>query len=154
MTSDVATIHALRADLALQIARHVARSGQTQVAMAARLGIPQPTLSRIANGQVAELSLELLLRIAVRARLPVVLQTGAEPVEAGAYVTGARLTQRQHFSKLGEVARDASTESVAGLSPEQRLEAQLRHSGLLTALQRAARHRQPRRRALPESRSR
>jgi predicted XRE-type DNA-binding protein len=138
---DIATIQALRLDLALQIARHVARTGSSQVAAAKTLGIPQPTLSRIVNGQVAEVSLELLLRIAVRAQLPVVLQTGRDPVEAGAHVTGVELPQppqqRAHRSRLSEQARATLARTARQLSPEQRLETQLQHSELMIALQRA-----------------
>jgi predicted XRE-type DNA-binding protein len=138
MRPDDATVHALRADLALQIARHLACTGGTQVAAAARLGVPQPTLSRIVNGQVGELSLELLLRIAVRAGLPVVLQTGAEPLEAGAYVARKRSRERPQPSMVGDGARVTLLEGVARLGPEQRLEAQLEHSALLGELHAAA----------------
>lgn len=138
MRPDDATVHALRADLALQIARHLARTGGTQLAAAARLAVPQPTLSRIVNGQVGELSLELLLRIAVRAGLPVVLQTGAEPLEAGVYVARERTRERPRSSALGDGAHAALLEGVARLDPEQRLEAQLEHSALLSELHAAA----------------
>lgn len=145
MTADLATVQALRADLALQIARHLARTGQTQIAQAARLGVPQPTLSRIANGQVDGLSLELLLRIAVRAGLPVVLQTGTDPCEAGVYRSGEGLRGRTHPSGLDEHARAAATDGASRLSPEQRLEAQLQHGELLLELQRGSGRRTARR---------
>src|SRR5258708_36716481 len=73
---DVATIHALRSDLALQISRVMRHRGLNQLTAAKQFGVPQPTLSKIANGRVADLSLDLLIRIPVRAGLPVVLQTG------------------------------------------------------------------------------
>lgn len=139
MSPELATIHALRGALALQIARHVRRTGRTQVEAAAELGVPQPTLSRIANGQVDTLSLELLLRIAVRAGLPVVLQTGRDPAEAGVYVSATPLDGRRPRSALGATARKSTSAGLAHLSAEQRLEAQLEHSELLTELQRAAR---------------
>jgi predicted XRE-type DNA-binding protein len=136
---DIATIQALRSDVALQVARHVTRTAQTQSAAARQLGIPQPTLSRIMRGRVTDLSLELLIRIAVRAGLPVVLQTGTAPEEAGAYVSqvGAVEAQRPR-SRLAEEARDALTVTARRLTPEQRLEAHLRHSELVTSLHRAA----------------
>lgn len=138
MRPDDATVHVLRADLALQIARHVARVGDTQVAAAARLGVPQPTLSRIVNGRVGELSLELLLRIAVRAGLSVILQVGTEPGEAGAYVSPGRSRSRTRPSALGERARSALLDDAARLTPEQRLEAAVRHSALLAELRAGA----------------
>ena len=134
---DIATIQALRSDLALQLARAMKRQGRRQVDTARQWGIPQPTLSKIMNAQVSELSLELLLRIAVRARLPVTLQTGHEPTEAGAFVTAAPLSDRVPRSKLSEEARDALASSTSQLTPEQRLNAQLEHCQLVAALHQA-----------------
>ena len=137
---DAATIQALRSDVALQIARFVARQQLTQAAAAASLGIPQPTLSKIVNGRVRDLSLELLLRIAVRAGLHLVLQIGAAPEEAGAFVSGpvpaARAGTR---SRLADDARDALLATARQMTPEQRLTAHLKHSELVTSLQRAGR---------------
>ena len=131
-------IQSLRSDLALQIARHVGRGGQTQAAMAKRLGIPQPTMSKIMRGQVEAVSLELMLKIAMRAGLSVLLQTGEDPAEAGAYVTGVNPPGlARSKSRLAEQARQATSESLRSLTPEKRLEAHLRHSELVTALHRA-----------------
>jgi predicted XRE-type DNA-binding protein len=137
--SDVATIQALRGDLALQISRCLRRRGLSQVAAAKLLDIPQPTLSKICNGRVDELSLELLVRIAVRAGLPVVMQTGDAPEEAGAYVfrqnaTPAPSAQR---SRLAEESREALIESARKLTPEQRLDAMLEQTQLVSQLHRA-----------------
>ncbi len=146
MTSDVATVQALRRDVALQIARHIKRSNQSQMTAARQLGIPQPTLSKIMHGRVDKLSLELLLRIAVRAGLPVVLQTGTDPAEAGAYVSGAEASEpARPRSRVAEGAREDLTESVRRLTPEQRLEAHLRHSELVASLHRAGRESRRRR---------
>lgn len=132
---DVATIQALRRDLALQIARFVARSGLSQVAAARSLDVPQPTLSKIANGKVADLSLELLIRVAVRAKLPLVMQTGKDPSEAGVFVSGPPLHEQAQRSRLAEGAREELDASLQSLMPEQRLDAQLQHSELLAELQ-------------------
>ncbi len=135
---DQAVVQALRSDLALQIARHVGRDGLNQIAAARRLGIPQPTMSKIMRGQVEAVSLELMLKIAVRAGLSVVLQTGKDPAEAGVYLSGIATSRPARIkSRLAEVARRAVREGVRSLTPEKRLEAQLRHSGLVTALHRA-----------------
>lgn len=143
MESDAATVLNLRRDLALQITRCIEASGLSQIAMAGRLGIPQPTLSRIVRGQVDALSLELLIRIAVRADLPVVLQVGRRPNEAGVYLVrdsgiAAPSAGRTRPSALGERARAETLQGVLALSPTQRLEAQLRHSELLAQLRTAA----------------
>lgn len=135
---DQAAIQALRSDLALQIARHVGRDGLTQVATAKRLAIPQPTLSKIMRGQVDAVSLELLLKVAVRAGLSVVLQTGKGAAEAGVYVSGITTSRPARIrSRLADEARLAVSESIRSLSPEQRLEAHLKHNELVTALHRA-----------------
>jgi len=135
MPAELATIHNLRSDLALQIARYVREQGASQLVAAGKLGIPQPTLSKIMNGRVDELSLELLIRIAVRAGLSVVLQTGRDPQEAGAFVSGGAPTPtRARQSRVGDEAREALAQSAWQLTPEQRLEAHLKHSQLVTAL--------------------
>jgi len=136
---DLQMIHALRSDVALQVARHVQRRGLTQVTAARDLGIPQPTVSKIMNGRVAELSLELLIRIAFRAGLHLVLQTGNEPSEAGAFVAGATPARSRLSSKVGEGAREALLETARRLTPEQRLDAHLQHNRLVAELHRAGR---------------
>ena len=136
--ADQAAIQALRSDLALQIARHVGRDGLTQLAAAKRLAIPQPTLSKIMRGRVEAVSLELLLKVAVRAGLSVVLQTGKDAAEAGVYVSGIATSKPARIkSRLADEARLAVSEGIRSLSPEQRLEAHLKHNELVTALQRA-----------------
>jgi predicted XRE-type DNA-binding protein len=137
---DITTIKALRGDVALQIARFLQRQQLSQAAAAKLLRIPQPTLSKIVNGRVADLSLELLLRIAVRAGLRLVLQTGVVPEEAGAFLSdSAPVTRTGVRSKLAEDARDALLASAREMTPEQRLNAHLKHSELVTTLHRAGR---------------
>jgi predicted XRE-type DNA-binding protein len=136
--NDVATIRALRNDVALQIARFLQRQQSSQAAAAKLLRIPQPTLSKIANGRVSELSLELLLRIAVRAGLHLVLQIGAIPEEAGAFAGGPVPTAPTGTrSKLADDARAALLATARQMTPEQRLNAHLKHSELVTSLHRA-----------------
>jgi len=137
---DVMTVQALRSDLALQIARCVRRRGVNQLAGAKWLGVPQPTLSKITNGRVGDLSLELLIRIAVRAGLPVVLQTGQVPEEAGVFVSSAQEpAPRSSGSRLADGARDSLIESTRRLTPEQRLDSFLEHSQLVSELHEAGR---------------
>jgi predicted XRE-type DNA-binding protein len=84
---DVATIKALRSDLAREIASYVRRRGFTQVNAARALGVPQPTVSKILNGRVSELSMEFLLRVLIRAGIPMVLQTGTSANHALAEIS-------------------------------------------------------------------
>ena len=135
---DVAGIQRLRSDVALQLARYAHRLGVTQSVAAKRLGLPQPTLSKIVNGRVSDLSLELLIRVAVRAGLALTLQTGLVPQEAGAFSSRARSRSSvASQSKLADAARQSLIESESGLTPTQRLEAFLEHSQLMCALHEA-----------------
>src|SRR6202046_3829687 len=119
--TDTRTVQALRSDLALQIARHIRSSGQTQVAAAKRLAVPQPTVSQIMHGKVSQLSLELLIRIAVRAELPVVLQTGKDAEEAGGVVAGDPVQEGRILrSKVADEGRQAVSEGGRKLDPQQR----------------------------------
>jgi predicted XRE-type DNA-binding protein len=135
-----ATIQSLRNDLALQVARFARRLGLTQVAAARQLRIPQPTLSKIINGRVSDLSIELLIRIAVRAGLPLTLHTGHAPEEAGAFVSATSPSSPQASrSRLADAARDSVLQSGQRLTPSERLEAFLEHNQLVASLREATR---------------
>ena len=124
MPPDVETVHALRSDVALQIARHMERLGISQVAAAKQLEVPQPTLSKIVNGHTSDLSLELLLRIAVRAELRITLQIGRIPQEAGAFVSAGRPSSARVFpSKIAADSHASLKDALRELTPAQRLEA-------------------------------
>jgi transcriptional regulator with XRE-family HTH domain len=140
MSADEATIQSLRRDLALQVSRIASRSGDTQINVARRLGIPQPTLSKIKNGRVHDLSIELLLRIAIRAGLVLTVQTGRDSSEAGVFVSSfARGGIPADSSKLAAEARSSLEASEKLLSPAERLEAFLQHNQLMAELHRAGR---------------
>lgn len=135
MLPEVETVQALRRDVALQIARYAERLGISQLAAAKGLNVPQPTLSKIANGHTSDLSLELLLRIAVRAGLRITLQTGLNAQEAGAYVVVGRPFSARTFPSKAAARTSASPrESLRELSPAQRLEAFVEHNQLVSEL--------------------
>ncbi len=137
---DIAAIQRLRSDVALQLARYTGRMGVTQNEAAMQLRVPQPTLSKIINGRVSDLSLELLIRVVIRAGLPIALQTGLVPQEAGAFSSRTRSRSSEASrSKLGDAARQCLILAESGLTPTQRLEAFLEHSQLLCALHEAGR---------------
>ena len=139
-TTAEATIASLRKDIALQIAKAARRSGETQCVVARRLGVPQPTLSKIKNGRVHDLSIELLLRVAIGAGLVLTLQTGRDAKEAGAFISGfVRRTARANDSKLEKEARKSLQDSEKQLTPAERLEAFLQHNQLLAVFHQAGR---------------
>jgi predicted XRE-type DNA-binding protein len=136
----MATVQALRSDVALQLARFTHRMGVSQVVAAKRLGLPQPTLSKIINGRISDVSLELLIRAAARAGLAMTLQTGRIPQEAGAFVSGTpSRSSRASRSKIGEEARESLIQSASRLTPAERLQAFVEHNRLLGALHQAGR---------------
>jgi len=140
MPPDFETVRALRSDVALQIARYTERLGISQLAAAKQLDLPQPTLSKIVNGRTSDLSLELLLRIAVRAGLRLTLQTGLIPQEAGAYVAAGQPASGRTFpSKLADRTHISLNESLRELTPGQRVEAFLEHNQLVNELSEAGR---------------
>ena len=145
MPPDLETVHALRSDVALQIARHTEQLAISQMAAAKQLDLPQPTLSKIVNGRTSDLSLELLLRIAVRAGLRLTLQTGVIPQEAGAYVAAGRPASDRTFpSTIADRTHVSLNESLRELTPEQRVEAFLEHNELVNELSDAGRAAQTR----------
>jgi predicted XRE-type DNA-binding protein len=140
MPPDFETVHALRSDVALQIARYTKRLGISQLAAAKQLDVPQPTLSKIVNGHTSDLSLELLLRIAVRAELRIALQIGRIPQEAGAFVSPGRSSSARAFpSKVAAETHASLKESLRELTPAQRLEAFLEHNQLASELRETGR---------------
>lgn len=139
LTPDVATVQALRRDMALQIARRAQSLGVNQLTAAKRLGVPQPTLSKIVHGHVSDLSIELLIRIAVRAGLPVTLQTGRVPEEAGAFVSRKQIHSPSAGSRLAQDARESMIQSVLRLTPSERIEAFVEHGQLMAELHAAGR---------------
>lgn len=139
ISQDEATIQSLRRDIALQISRLAEGLGGTQMAAAKQLGVPQPTLSKIVNGRVSDLSIEFMIRIAVRAGVPITLQTGHAPEEAGAFVSRFARDPRALHSKLADTARETLLDAERRLTPTQRLEAFLEHNQLLGLLRQEAR---------------
>ena len=137
MTDDFATVRALREDMALQLARCLRRDGATQSSVARRLDIPQPTLSKIVRGQVDDLSLELLIRIAVRLALPLAIVTGSIAEEAGVYIGKAQSSARPNASPVNDSTRLALAAAVREMSPAERLAAMARHSESLVELRAA-----------------
>jgi predicted XRE-type DNA-binding protein len=138
MLPDEVTVQSLRCDVALQLARFVQRLGYSQTTAAKHLAIPQPTLSKIVNGRVSDLSIELLIRIAVRAGLSITLQTGRSPEEAGAFVAvPASGAAPATHSRLAVLARESVRRAESQLTASQRLEAFLEHSQLMASLPKA-----------------
>lgn len=137
---DLATVRRLRADLAHQIARSLRARGIKQSQASVDLGVPQPTLSKIFNGRIEGLSLELLIRIAVRAGLSVVLQTGSDPREAGVHMKDPTNDDAGPRSAVADDARQSLTVGIRQMTPEERLTAFLEHSRLVASLRDAGRH--------------
>ena len=61
----------IRSELAARLEQQIERKGWSQTAAARALRIPQPTISKIVNGNIDRLSIEFSIKLIVRAGLPV-----------------------------------------------------------------------------------
>ena len=68
----------IRSQLAAALEYHIERKGWSQAEAARGLKVPQPTVSKIVNGKIDKLSIEFLIKLMVRAGLPVSI-TGGRP---------------------------------------------------------------------------
>lgn len=138
---DEAMVHALRARLAAEIARYVDEAGEAQARAAERLGIHQPTLSLITRGRVDNLSLELLIRISVRAGLALKLTVGPEVEDAAvSRVEGSSSPVRQRpYSAVASAARKTLEAAEARMTPDERLAALIAHADAMAELAEAGR---------------
>ena len=59
-------IHLLKAELVTRIQRVISAQELTQVAAAKRMGLSQPDVSRLLNGQFRDVSVERLMRLLTR----------------------------------------------------------------------------------------
>jgi predicted XRE-type DNA-binding protein len=66
----------IRSQLAAMLELHIQRKGWTRVAAARELKAPEPTISKFVNGNIEKLSIEFLIKLMVRAGLPVEISSG------------------------------------------------------------------------------
>jgi len=71
-----ATALHIRSQLAAALEHHIDRKGWSQIEAARALKVPQPTISKIVNGNIEKLSIEFLIKLMVRADLPVGISGG------------------------------------------------------------------------------
>jgi predicted XRE-type DNA-binding protein len=72
---EAAALH-IRRQLAAAIECHIERKSWSQAKAARALKVPQPTVSKIVNGNIEKLSIEFLIKLMVRAGLPVSISGG------------------------------------------------------------------------------
>jgi len=72
---EAAALH-VRSQLAAALEYHIERKGWSQIEAARGLKIPQPTVSKIVNGKIDKLSIDFLVKLMVRAGLPVSITGG------------------------------------------------------------------------------
>jgi predicted XRE-type DNA-binding protein len=71
-----ATALHIRSQLAATLEQYIARKRWSQAEAARALKVPQPTVSKIVNGNIEKLSIEFLVKLMVRAGLPVSVSSG------------------------------------------------------------------------------
>jgi predicted XRE-type DNA-binding protein len=67
---EAAALH-IRSQLAATLEQRIKKKGWNQTAAARALKVPQPTISKIVNGNIEKLSIDFLIKLMVRAGLPV-----------------------------------------------------------------------------------
>lgn len=81
-----ATALHIRSQLAAALEYHIERKRWSQTEAARALKVPQPTVSKIVNGNIEKLSIEFLIKLMVRAGLPVGISGGrSASVRRGAH---------------------------------------------------------------------
>jgi predicted XRE-type DNA-binding protein len=84
---EATTLH-IRSQLAATLEQYIERKGWSQAEAARSLKVPQPTVSKIVNGNIDRLSIEFLVKLMVRVGLPVSVSSGR----------GRRATHMSHRS--------------------------------------------------------
>jgi predicted XRE-type DNA-binding protein len=142
--ADEETIEVLRRDLAARIADHLDASGESQSQAARRLGVHQPKLSLLVRGRTDSLSLEWLIKVGIRAGLSLKLSTGRSSRDATVTVSPTQVaTDGPSGSSVAAAARASRLAAEARMTPEQRIEAFIRHNAALEELRRATRSARP-----------
>jgi predicted XRE-type DNA-binding protein len=72
---DAAALH-IRSQLAATLEYHIERKRWSQTEASRELKVLQPTVSKIVNGNIEKLSIEFLIKLMVRAGLPVSISDG------------------------------------------------------------------------------
>lgn len=72
---EAAALH-IRSQLAATLEQYIDRKGWSQSEAARALKVPQPTISKIVNGNIDKLSIEFLVKLMVRVGLPVDVSSG------------------------------------------------------------------------------
>jgi len=75
-SKEEATALHIRSQLAVTLEQHIERREWSQAEAARVLKVPQPTISKIVNGNIEKLSIEFLVKLTVRAGLPVEISSG------------------------------------------------------------------------------
>lgn len=92
-----ATALHVRSQLAAALEKHIDHEAWSQVEAARALKVPQPTISKIVNGNVDKLSIDFLVKLLVRAGLPVNV-TGGRPPPVSRYAISVQ--RRKHANRL------------------------------------------------------
>ena len=66
----------VRSQLAAMLEQYIGGKGWSQIEAARALKVPQPTVSKIVNGNIDKLSMDFLVKLMVRAGLPVHVSGG------------------------------------------------------------------------------
>lgn len=109
---DEAVELALCAQLGILIEDLIKSRGLTQGKAARLFGVPQPTISKIVNRRLSNLSLAFLLRMLVRAGVPFSLKAGRDPDNVFVSIDEDEGDTPTHYHGVNLGSPSSTTESV------------------------------------------
>lgn len=110
-SEDEAIERAIRAEIATRIEMLIADRRLTQKQAASLFHVPQPTISKIVNGRLANLSLAFLVRMLIRAGLPFEIRRGVSAEDVEVTINDAEVavaTKRDEFQVTGALPGTAA----------------------------------------------
>lgn len=105
-SEDEAIERAIRAEIAARIEILITARRMTQRQAANLFRVPQPTISKIVNGRLANLSLAFLIRMLIRAGLPFEIRRGVSADDVEVAINDAEAvaaTKRDEFQVTGSL---------------------------------------------------
>jgi len=107
----------IRSQLAATLEQHIEHRGWTQTQAGRELKVPQPTISKVVNGNVERLSIEFLVKLTVRAGIPVHVSSGRSSSRAKGttrrYAAGELLATMRAFEGKGAGSRKRPRHTAA-----------------------------------------
>lgn len=100
LEQDEAIERSLRSQIAIRLELLIRDRGLTQAAAAVLFQVPQPTVSKIVNGQLSNISLGYLIRMLIKAGLPFRLERGTSADEIDVAINDAASSVSTNYDEF------------------------------------------------------